>query len=166
MPVQFSRPGEKFAEARRAVRDHHRQAARRPHRIAAADPVFKVENLLAAHAETHGAIGLTADRIKVALRVNTGGTQPGEPGLGVLQSLQCREALGDADQRRAFRLGVPQCLRQFGRIDVGDEVQCRCAAQWAERLGYKSRPEIGAADADAHHRIDRCTGRAEATSGP
>ena len=151
--------------ANRSLADgrHHRQADRRVHRVAAADPVPEPEHVVGVDAEVVDQLLVRRHRDEVlghrgvAERV---GQPPPRRGR-VRQRLQRGERLRRDDEKRCGRVESVQFGDQVGGVDVGDEpARDARVGVVAQRVVDHHRAEVGAADADVDDGGDLLAGRA------
>ncbi len=162
--------GEHLGELRRADRQHGREADRRVHRVAAADPVPEAEHVLGVDAELRHLLGVgrdgdevLGDRLLLAAQT---GQQPLAGGAGVGHRLQRGEGLRGDHEERLRRVEVARGLGEVGAVDVGDEAEGEVAvAEVAQRLVSHHRAEVGAADADVDDVADQLAGVAGPGTG-
>ena len=170
--VHRVKAGEHGAEVLRADREHGRQADRRIHRVATADPVPEAEHVGGVDAELRHALGVGRYGDKVpAYRplVAELAQAPGARRVRVGQRLERRERLGADDEQRLLGIEVARGFREVGAVDVGDEAEGQVApAVVTQRFVGHHRAEIGAADADVDDVADAADpcGRASGRCGP
>ena len=156
------------AEVLRSDREHGREADRRIHRVAAADPVPEAEHVGGVDAELRHALGVgrhgdevPAHRPLVAERAQA----PGARRMGVGQRLERREGLRADDEQRLLGIEVARGFLEVGAVDVGDEAEGHVApAVMTQRLVGHHRAEVGAADADIDDVADALAGVARASA--
>ena len=141
------------AEVIRADRQHRREADRRLHGVAPADPVPEPEHVGGVDAELRHFRGIGRDRDEVlrdrGLVASDARQRPLARGAGVGHRFQRREGLGRHDEERLRRIEIADRFGEVGAVDVRDEPEGEAAvAVVPERLVGHDRPEIGTADAD------------------
>ena len=134
-----------------AERQRDRQSDRRPHRVAAADPVPHREAVLRRDQERVHRLGVGRDGGEVPRRRAL--AQPIDDPLArelrVGQRLERRERLRAHDEQRARRIDLLQHVAELHAVDVRNAVQAQIAiAILRQRLGRHHDAEIRAADAD------------------
>ena len=156
-------PGQEFGEPLAADGRHHRQADRRVHRVAAADPVPEAEHVVGVDAEVVDQLLVRRHRHEV-LGHRGVAERVGEPtprGSRVGQRLQRRERLRRDDEKRCGRVESVQLGHQVGGVDVGDEARRDAGVGVvAQRVVDHHRTQIRAADADVDDGLDAFAGRA------
>ena len=163
MLVHRVEPAQHLAEALGADREHRREADRRVHRVAAADPVPEAECVLGVDAEARDLLEIRRDGHEV-LRHGGGvraerAQQPRARRLGVGHRLERRERLRADDEERALCIQVARRLGEVRPVHVGDEAERHVAlAVVAQRPVGHHGAEVGAADADVDDARDRLAG--------
>ena len=153
MLVHLVEAVEHRAEVLRSDGQHRREADRRVHGIAPADPVPEPEHVGGVDAELGDLRGIGRNRHEMlghGLDVAAEALErPVARALGVGHRLQRREGLGRDDEQRFRRVEVAGRFHEIGAVDVGNEPERQGAvAVMLERLVGHHRPEVGAADAD------------------
>ena len=147
------KPSSMAREVVRANGQHRREADRRVHGVAPADPVPELEHVGRIDAELRHFRRVRRDRDKmlgdgrfVAPETRE---QPVARRVGVGHRLQRREGFRRDDEQGLRRVEVTDGFREVGAIDVRHEAERHGAvAVMLERLVGHHRPEVGAADAD------------------
>ena len=150
--VHRVKPFQHGAKLRRPDGEHQRQANRRVHRIAPADPVPEAEHVGWGDAELRDPLGVGRYGHEVpghsALVAKLRHT-PGTRCFGVGQCLQRGKGLRADDEQRFGSIQTACRLDDVGGVDVRDELATQIAlAVVLERFVPHHRPEVGAADAD------------------
>ena len=143
--------GEHPAEVFRADGDHRREADRRVHRVAAADPIPELEHVRRVDAELRHFLGVRRDGHEV-LRDRRLISQlrqqpiPSSPRVG--ERLQRRERLGRDDEERLLRVEVTRRFGDVGPVDVRDEPE--------GQIALRSRSEAPRTPSPGRGRSRRC----------
>ena len=155
-------PAKEVGEPLAADGRHHRQADRRVHRVAAADPVPEAEHVVGVDAEVVDQLLVRRHRDEV-LGDRGVAERVGEPAAGggrVGQRLQRRERLGRDDEKRCGRVESVECGHQIGGVDVGDEPRRDArVGVVTQRVVHHHRAQVRAADADVDDGLDALAGR-------
>ena len=150
--------GQHLEEAFGADGDHRRQADRRVHRIAAADPVPELEHVARVDAELAHLRLVGGHRHEVLFDCRVAAErvdEPGTSGAGVGHRLERGERLGRHDEQRLGRVQVASGLHEIRGIHVRHEAEGHFARGiGAQRLVRHHRAEVRAADADVDHSAD------------
>ena len=153
------KPASSSREALRPDGEHRREADRRVHRVAAADPVPEAEHVGGVDPELRRPPRRSSRRRRSASRsrlVAERGERPLARGLRVRHRLERRERLRGDDEERLVGGQVARRLGEVGRVDVRDEAEGQVAPRVVpQRLVRHHRPEVGAADADVDDVADR-----------
>ena len=107
-----------------ADRDHRREADRRVHRVAAADPVPEAEHVRGVDAERGHLLGVRRDGDEVPRDRRLVAERRQRPLAGrarVRHRLERREGLRRDDEQRLGRVEVAGRLGEVGAVDVRDE---------------------------------------------
>ncbi|GIX37577.1 MAG: hypothetical protein KatS3mg127_0816 [Silanimonas sp.] len=144
MPVHGLGTGQHGVEAVLPQGQQHREAHRRPQRVAAAHPVPHRQHTGRIDAEGLGLRHVGAHRVQTLATA-----QPVAHQRAIEQGLLGAEALGDEDGRGARWIEAGQQPGGGMGIDIAEEVQAEAAiAEIAQGVHRQPRTEIGAADAD------------------
>ena len=157
------KPGQEVGEPLAADDGHHRQADRRVHRIASADPVPEAEHVVGVDAEVVDQLLVRRDRDEmlghrgVAECVGQPAARCGRVG----QRLQRGERLRRDDEKRCGGVESIELGHQVGGVDVGDEPRRDArVGVVAQRVVDHHRAQVRAADADVDDGLDALAGRA------
>src|SRR5208282_1807751 len=150
-------------EVVRSDGQHRREADRRIHRIATANPVPETEHVRGIDAELRdlrsvGRYGykMLGDR---PLIVPQTFNRPKPSRVRIGHSFQRRERLRTDDEESLGRIKVTRRLEEVGAIDVGNEAERdRAIAVMSQRLECHHGPEVRTTDADVNHVAYRLTG--------
>ena len=123
--------GEQLAEPLRADGDHRRQADRRVHRIAPADPVPEAEHVGRVDAERRHLLRVRRNRDEVPrdcrLVAAEAAQEPCSGGACVGHRLESGEGLRRDDEQRLGGVEVAGRLGEVGAVDVGHEAHGQLA---------------------------------------
>ena len=161
--VHLVEPVEHAPELLRADRQHRREADRRIHRIAAADPVPELEHVGCIDAELGDLPGIgrngdevLGDRGGIASQLVH---RPGAGRMGVGHRLQRGEGLRRDDEERVGGIQIGDGFGEVGAVHVRDEPEGQgTIAVVPQRLVGHDRPEIRPADADVDDVADSLAG--------
>lgn len=164
MGIHVARTGAEGLEQIRTQADLQRQADGAPDRIAPPDPVRKIEHVGLVDTEGTGLVRrrrcgneMGADAVG---RDMTG--QPVARRLGGHQGLLGREGLRRDHEENGFRIRARHRMLEIARIERGDKAHLGALAGMVrQRVGDEARTEIGPADTDIHHPLDRLAGGPE-----
>ena len=152
----------------KADRQGDRHADGRPGGVAAANPVPELEHVVGVDTELGHGLAVGGERGEVLGDVGlvTGDVdEPVAGGQGVGHGLLSGEGLGGHQEQGGFRIDLLQGLGDVGAIDVGDEVHLQVVFEGAQGLGDHHWTQIGTADADVDHVLDRLAGVALPLAG-
>ena len=127
------------------------QAERRPHRVAAADPVPEGKDAGRVDSELgrRGWVGRNRSHAPGRI-VAKRAPQPGKGGAGVCHCFLGRKRFGgDSDQRVAGVEGF-RCVAEIGAVDIGDEMNTGPVVPRCECAGRHLRSQRRAADANGN----------------
>jgi hypothetical protein len=130
------------------------QPDRRPHRVAAADPVPEAEDAILIDAELRRFLKVGGEGGEMVMHrlLAQGRRQPVARGMAVGHGLQRREGLAGHQHQGPRRIQFAGELREGVAVDVREEVRFDLRAMDpGQRRRDHARPEVGAADADVEH---------------
>ena len=165
MLVHLMEAAEHCPKIVRADGQHGRQADRRIHGIAAADPVPEAEHVGGVDAEFRNlrCVGRDGDEMlgDGACFALHAGQQPFARAARVGHGFQRGEGLGGDDEQCLGRIEILHRFDEIRAVDVGYETECHGSiAVVLERFVCHDRPEIGPANADIDHIADALAGLA------
>src|SRR5208337_312232 len=151
------------AEIVEADGQHRREADRRIHRIAPANPVPETEHVAGIDAELRDLRGVGRYGYKMLSNrpfvVPQTFNRPKPSRVRIGHRLQRRERLRTDDEERFGWIEIACRLEEVGAIDIGNKAERdRAIAVMSQRLVRHHGPEVRTADADINHVAYRLTG--------
>ncbi len=142
-------------------RQGDRHADGGPGGVTAADPVPELKHVGGVDTELGHGLTVGGEGCEVLGNVGLVTGMPQEPVAGaqcVGHGLLSGEGLGGHQEQGGFRIDLLQGLGDVGAVDVGDKVHLQVILVGAQGFGDHDGTEIGTADADVDHMLDRLAG--------